>query len=248
MAGNPKTKRVWLIDAVAWSVAYPATNPLRDVHRWFARWVEDLPGLDLAGVKAEADVMAAVRSGADGVIISGSPRDAWNEDPVNLKLCEVVGECRDRGIPLLGVCYGHQLLARALGGVVGRHPEGLELGNTPVRLTAAGRVSPLLAGLPERFEVLSSHVDAVLEMPPGGELLVEGDFTRNQGFHWGNQLFGVQFHPESDPGIMQFIWNPRRETWRAKVAFNLDQAIDGLRPTPQAGGLLRNFVTQIVWP
>lgn len=234
------------MDAVDWSSAYPVDAPLRNVFQWYARWFTQMPRVHLTGIAATQDVLGAVRSGWVGVIISGSPRDAWNDDPVNAHLMDVVRHCRDHSIPLLGVCYGHQILARALGGRVARHPAGLELGNTQVALTSAGQASPLFQGFPETFDVLSSHADAVLELPAGADLLVRGDFTEVQGFRWGERLFGVQFHPETDPETLRFLWGPRREVWRARVRFDLDETLDNLRPTPLAVEILRNFVTHIV--
>jgi GMP synthase (glutamine-hydrolysing) len=239
-------KRILLINAVVWSSAYPVSNPLRNVEHWYARWLEGLPDITLTTLSASAQVLATVRAGVDAVIISGSPRDAWSDDPVNLRLAQVITTCQERAIPLLGVCYGHQLLARVLGGLVAPHPLGLELGNTPVELTAAGQHSPLFHSLPRRFDVLSSHADAVLVLPPECELLAQGDFTVNQAFHWRNLLFGLQFHPETDPEVLRFIWAARRNTWRHKLSFDLDQRLDSLRPTPLAGTLLRNFALRCV--
>jgi GMP synthase (glutamine-hydrolysing) len=240
------SKRVLLIDAVVWSARYPADNPLREVSHWYARWFTDLPWLHLNCLKADEDVLRAARSSVDGVIMSGSPRDAWREDPVNDKLGEVIQVCGDQKIPFLGVCYGHQLLGRVLGGRVAPHPLGLELGNTRIELTPAGQRSALYRGFPSRFEVLSSHADAVIEMPPGCELLARGEFAEVQGFHWQDLLYGVQFHPETDPEVLRFIWSARRETWRSKVAFDLDRRLDTLEPTPWAANVLRNFITQCI--
>ena len=238
-------KRVLLIDAVTWSSSYPMASPYREVDWWYARWLDDLPGVVLETQKAEADLWSLLEDQVDGVILSGSPRDAWNGDPINQKLCQLIGVCGERGLPFLGVCYGHQLLGRALGGRVGRQPGGLELGNIQVELTAAGRRSPLFAGLPPQFEVLANHADAVLELPPGCQLLARGAFCVVQGFRAKN-LYGVQFHPETDPDTLRFIWSARRETWRSKVTFDLDQVLDQLRPTPLAGSILRNFVTRVI--
>ena len=243
---SPRLKRVLLIDAVVWASNYPAVSPFRNVYHWYARWIERVPQVALRRVEAEADDLMTEITGADALIISGSPRDAWNDDPVNVRLCEAIDTCRGRGMPVLGVCYGHQLLGRALGGVVGKHPQGLELGNTEVSLTPAGRQSLLFQELPEKFSVLSSHSDAVLGMPPECELLARGSFTQNQSFHWKNQFFGVQFHPETDPDTLRFLWSVRRDIWRPLVRFDLDQALDTLQPTPDAGKILVNFVTQIV--
>jgi len=143
MSADTKTKQLLLVDAVAWSAAYPQDDPRRNVHQWYARWLTGLADVTLSRVSAEADVVQAAEAGVDGIIISGSPRDAWNDDPVNHKLCEVVRLCQERRTPLLGVCYGHQILARALGGVVDRHPAGWEVGDTTVVLTAAGQASSL---------------------------------------------------------------------------------------------------------
>ena len=242
----PRPRQVLLVDAVVWSPAYPASTPLRDVRHWFARWLDGLPGLRLARISAEDDLFGAVRENVDGVIVSGSPRDAWADDPVNERLCELVVHCRDHTVPFLGVCYGHQILGRALGGTVARHPAGLELGNTPVELTAAGLASPLFAGFPARFEVLSSHADAVLSLPANAALLVRGAVTEIQGFQCGPSLYGLQFHPETDPDTLRFLWSVRRETWRSRVSFDLDHVLDHLQPTPLAATVLRNFVTRIV--
>src|ERR1043166_7359598 len=118
----PERKQILLIDAVTWSPAYPAQDPLRDVGGWFRRHLASVPGLDLRVVNAESDLWPALQSGTStrGVIISGSPRDAWVDDPVNTRLCEFIAECRDRSVPVLGVCYGHQILGRALEGIVAR--------------------------------------------------------------------------------------------------------------------------------
>lgn len=231
---------------MAWSEAYPVNNPYRDVGRWFSRWLTNVPSFNFTAVSVESDLRCRLRQGIDGVIISGSPRDAWGDDPINDKLLGVIKDCRERNLPLLGVCYGHQLLGRALGGVVAPQPLGFELGNVELTLTTAGLNFPLFRGFPQRFDVLQSHADAVLEMPAGCELLATGGLTPIQGFHWNGLLMGVQFHPEQEPETLRFIWSARRDKWRDKVDFDLDARLDNLRPTPLAARLLQNFVNYYV--
>ena len=235
-----------MIDAVSWSDAYPPNSPFRNVTHWYARRLADLTGVSLRVVPAESGLIRTIRRHADAVIISGSPRDAWSDDPMNGKLCEVIHECADVEVPFLGVCYGHQLLGRALGGEVGPHPEGLELGTVLLELTHAGQNFPLFDGLPPKFDALLSHADAVLTLPPKCELLVTGDFTQIQAFHRDHLLMGVQFHPEMDPDTLRFIWSVRRDKWRDKVNFDLDQRLDSLQPTPFASKVLANFVTHFI--
>lgn len=235
-----------LINAVCWSEAYPPNDPLGDVLGWYQRRLAHLPRVQLHTVTPEEDVIRAIRRHADAVIISGSPRDAWADDAVNLKLCGAIHECDDLGIPFLGICYGHQLLGRALGGEMGPHPCGLELGTIPVRLTEAGKNFPLFQGVPEQFDVLLSHADAVLSLPPRCELLATGDFTKIQAFHRDGRLIGVQFHPELEPETLRYIWSPRRQVWRDKVDFDLNEHLDTMQSTPHAVRMLENFVTQLL--
>jgi len=245
-SNRPQTKkRAILIDAVAWSEAYPASSPHRDVGRWFSRWLTDVPAFELSVVGVDADHRKLLDD-VGGVIISGSPRDAWREDPVNDRLLEVIDSCRERRLPLLGVCYGHQLLGRALGAKVAPQPQGFELGNVELTLTRAGLDSPLFRGLSQRFQVLQSHGDAVQEMPAQCELLATGGLTPIQSFHYDDLLMGVQFHPEQEPESLRFIWSVRRDKWRDKVDFDLDARLDNLQPTPLAARVLQNFVNHYV--
>ncbi len=239
-------KHILLIDAVLWTEQYSAADPLRNPSAWFRPHVELSPGVQMTTLTAAPDSDSADLDGVSGVIISGSPRDAWNDDPVNGALCRTVERCRSQRVPLLGVCYGHQILGRALGGVVARHPAGWELGNVRIDLTASGRASALFADLPSRLSALQSHADAVLELPPGCELLAKGTHTEVQSFSYDNRLFGVQFHPETNPEILRYLWNPRRDKWRGKIGFDLDARLESLQPEPVAAKVIANFINHIV--
>ena len=226
-----------------WSDAYSREHPLRSVSKWFVRHFQDHPAIVVDTVHASQVSSDAVHD-AGGIILSGSPRDAWVKDPVNDRLGELICECRDRGVPFLGVCFGHQLLAHVMGGDVRRDPAGLELGTVEIELTKQGRQSPLFSGFPDHFEVLGSHQDSVLALPPGAKLLATGLHSRVQAFQCGAHLMGVQFHPEMDPDILRFIWEPRIAAWREKVGFDLQQRLATLRPLPAAANVLRNFANR----
>lgn len=239
-------KHILLIDAVLWSEQYSPADPLRNPSAWFRPHVEFASGVQMTTQPASPDCDAIDLDRVSGVIISGSPRDAWSEDPVNGALCGVVERCRSQRVPLLGVCYGHQILGRALGGVVARHPAGWELGNVRIDLTPAGRASALFADLPSHFSALQSHADAVLELPPGCELLAKGNHTEVQSFSYDNRLLGVQFHPETTPDILRYLWHPRRDKWRGKIGFDLDARLESLQPEPTAAKVIANFINHIV--
>jgi GMP synthase-like glutamine amidotransferase len=102
-------------------------------------------------------------------------------------------EAIDREVPLLGVCLGAQLIARAAGGTVGPARRA-EVGWHVVEPNAAGREDPVLGAMPARFEAFQWHYYN-FELPPGAELLAENDAAR-QAYRLGERTWGVQFHPE----------------------------------------------------
>ncbi|MEB3862057.1 MAG: glutamine-hydrolyzing GMP synthase [Desulfurococcales archaeon] len=125
--------------------------------------------------------------GVDAIILSGGPSSVWESDHDSIAL-----EAVESGKPVLGICYGHQLLAKVLGGRVGPSPRP-EFGSTRVRvLDDRG----LLRGFPREVEVWMSHNDAVLEAPPGARVLATSEGSPVAAFEYRGRVYGVQWHPE----------------------------------------------------
>jgi GMP synthase (glutamine-hydrolysing) len=194
-------------------------------------------------IRASTESLSNAAGQADGLIFSGSPRDAWADDPLTHRLISVARESANQGKPLLGVCFGHQLLARAFGGNVQRHPVGWEVGETTVNLTPAAMASPIFAGMPQELHVIESHRDAVLSLPPGGELLAGNEHTPIQAFGIGRNVFGVQFHPEMSGDLLRHLWSDRRDRVRGEVDFDLDERLDSAGRTPEAERIFENFAS-----
>lgn len=114
------------------------------------------------------------------------------------------------GTPVLGVCYGHQLMAHALGGVVDYLPGGREQGTFAVTLSEAGVRDPLLHGLPRTFAAQLSHSQSVLRPPAGAEVLAATARDANAALRYGPNAVSVQFHPEFTPAIIEAILASRR--------------------------------------
>ena len=128
----------------------------------------------------------------DAVVVTGSRASVyWDRDWIR-PLVDYVAAADDHGLPLLGVCYGHQVLASALGGRVASMGE-YEIGYRTITRTADDE---LLAGVDDEFVAFTTHSDAVTELPPGAELLAENDYGIH-AFRRG-RAWGVQFHPEYD--------------------------------------------------
>ncbi|KAB1192690.1 hypothetical protein GJR96_04235 [Haloferax sp. MBLA0076] len=131
----------------------------------------------------------------DGVVVTGSSSSVYWDDEWIQNLLTYVAEADARDIPLLGICFGHQVVADALGGTV-EDMGDFELGYSEIQRTTGDDADDLLAGIDERFTVFTSHGDAVVDLPAGAELLAENEF----GVHAFRRThaFGVQFHPEYD--------------------------------------------------
>lgn len=143
-----------------------------------------------------------VRAG-DTVLIGGSKSDAWADDEVTLKLLEFTKQLiATEGVRLIGVCYGHQMIARALGAEVGRAAEW-ELTAKNVRLTEKGR--ELFPEVEESHALQQVHRDQVFTLPPGAALLMTTKQCPIQAFYVPNKCLCLQGHPEFTTDIVRRI-------------------------------------------
>lgn len=130
----------------------------------------------------------------DGVVVTGSASSVYDDDDWIAALNEWLAEADERDLPILGVCYGHQALAVALGGRVEYMGE-YEIGYRTVEQTRTD--ADLFEGVPEVFTAFTTHSDHVVDLPPEATLLAENEYGVH-AFRRGH-AFGVQFHPEYDP-------------------------------------------------
>lgn len=128
----------------------------------------------------------------DGVVITGSQTAVYDDHDWIDRTTEWFRSVHEAGVPTLGICWGHQFIAQALGGRVVDAGE-YELGYREIERAAD---DPLFAGLPERFTSFETHSDEVAELPPGATELARNEFTI-QAFRV-DDAWGVQFHPEYD--------------------------------------------------
>jgi len=143
-------------------------------------------------------------------------------------------------VPVLGICYGHQLLAHAMGGKVGYHPGGREIGTVTIELTRAGQDDLLLGTLPDRFKAQVSHQQSVLELPANAVRLAANTFESNHAFRIGRCAWGVQFHPEFSEAIVRQYIEARYAALKNEK-LQPDLLLAATHPTPEASGLLRRF-------
>ena len=184
-----------------------------------------------------------------GVIVTGSAASVYDGDEWIRKSKDFLRRTADREIPLYGICFGHQLLAQALGGRAEKCLQGWELGTAAISLNPEGCSDPLFTGLPAYFLAQQSHGDVVTELPPGAISFAHNSHWHIQAFKLGERIWGTQFHPEFTLGIMEELVHSLTSVLppEAFPGCPTDQSVrewllSGLRDSPQARRCLWNFV------
>lgn len=220
--------KLLIVDALDLSLFGPGGRVEWSSRSCFERVFARAKGTQVEIAAADDDDLCAKAMSMDGVILGGSSASAWQDTTFNDRLLDLIAICKMSEIPFLGICYGAQLLGRALGGEVGRHPDGIELGAPAVRLTEQGRRHFLFDGAPGGcFWSVETHRDAILSLPPGCELLASTEHSIVQAFTFRDLLMGVQFHPEMSAEDLRGLWR----------AFQREGIVEAV--SPQQGEVLR---------
>lgn len=182
---------------------WPAMAQARgDFDDWLRRSLGDAAPNTVVIAVAEGETLPPPETLA-GAIITGShamvtDRADWSEN-----LAGWLRQAVPAGVPVLGICYGHQLLAQALGGEVADLEPEPEVGTVCVALTEAGREDPLFRDLPPRFPAHASHVQSAQRLPRDAVHLAHSKREPHHAFRVGPRAWGVQFHPEFDTESMR---------------------------------------------
>ena len=138
-----------------------------------------------------------------GVVISGSHAFVTAREPWSEKVAAWIPNVMTAKTPLLGICYGHQLMALALGGTVGNSPVGIEMGTIELQLTEHANDDPLFRDLDGTCMVHASHTQSALSLPPDAVVLAYNQAEPHHAYAIGQSAWGLQFHPEFDADIMR---------------------------------------------
>ncbi len=144
-----------------------------------------------------------------GVVVSGSPALLSDGEEWMRWTMEALARLHARGVPLLGICFGHQLLGQALGGQVNRNPKGREIGTFRLRRQAK---DPLLDGVRAEPIVVMTHVDSVLTCPEGATPIASTSLEGHAALRFSDTTWGVQFHPEMNAALVGCYLEERRST------------------------------------
>jgi len=135
----------------------------------------------------------------DAFIVSGSQKGVYDPDPWIADLSEFIRNCNQERRTLVGICFGHQLIAHALGGHASKSEKGWGLGLREFDITTQKSwMDPAL----KRCALHFSHQDQVTVLPTGAELLGGSEFCPNAIYCIGDQVLGIQGHPEISPSLI----------------------------------------------
>jgi GMP synthase (glutamine-hydrolysing) len=218
---------------------------VRDVVGDLDDWVIEAYGdvfADFVRIDATAEKMPNP-SGFDGIIITGSPESVRTDAEWLTALTGFVRTAANEALPMLGICFGHQLIAQALGGDVRPRQAGYRVGSVEYHLQPQGLEDGLFHQVPGSFSARTSHEEIVSALPVGAELLACETSGDTAAFRVGKTTWGVQFHPEMSDPILRAVIEAKRSLGKPYT-----QAItDPPRPGhPEVGRtILGNFLDNV---
>jgi len=175
-----------------------------------------------------------------GLIVTGSASSVTERAPWMLRVEDYLARAVEREHPVLGICFGHQLLGQALGGLVERNPRGREMGTVELRILED---DPLLERGNEPALAHATHVDSVTVLPPGARILASTELEPHAALRFGERAWGVQFHPEFDEQVMSEYISSRAELL-AQEGRDPARMLAQIARTTAGQAVLRRFVEQ----
>ena len=173
----------------------------------------------------------------DAWIITGSPRSVYDELDWMLDMEDKIRDAQFLCKPVLGICFGHQLIAKSFGGSVELNPKGWELGAYPITITERGCKSRILSGLKNYAIVYQSHGDCVTVLPKNAIELALNN-KGNQAFTIHGCMYGVQFHPE-------FTWDIIKKYVSVRSLLGVKVDDPSVPKSNQGQAILHNFIDLI---
>jgi GMP synthase-like glutamine amidotransferase len=173
--------------------------------------------------QVQKGILPSLEDSFDGYLCCGSANSVTDEEPWIKPLLAFVRKVKQTGRPLVGICFGHQLIAQALGGRVEKAKQGWGLGN---RSGTTLTTPPWMDPPQESVNLLYSHQDQVVVLPDNAEHLLKTHHCPHAAFQVGDHYLAFQGHPEFEPAYLEALMEVRRERIGAKL---VDQAKERLR-------------------
>lgn len=177
-----------------------------------------------------------------GVIITGSHAMVTEEHAWSVAIEEWIRQATQYPIGILGICYGHQLLGKALGGISGFNPNGKEIGTVTIFTHPKVKEDPLFKDVPATFNANVTHMQSVLTLPKGAVALGYNSHDKHQMVRFDQYIWGVQFHPEHDVQIIKAYIEEQREEL-IELGFSPEKLLEEVTETPYANTVIDRFIS-----
>ena len=176
-------------------------NDFKDFEHWIIDKFEN-KDKNIVIINAQENEKLPILTKNDAVILTGSHSMVTHEESWSLEVEKWLPKLIKDEVPLLAICYGHQLLAKSLGGVSGYHENGIEIGSVEINLEENAKDDEIFSKLQNSFKAHTIHSQTVIKLPKNATRLAFNNHDKNHAFRVGNCAWGVQFHPEFDENIM----------------------------------------------
>ena len=197
------------------------------------------PGYDIATYDVTAGAFPCDVKACDAYVITGSAAGVYDPLPWIGELKDFLHRA-DGQAKLVGICFGHQIMAEAFGGRVAKSEKGWGLGlhSYAVQHKAGWMDSAASAAIPV------SHQDQVIVKPPQAEVLGGSDFTPNGILSYGRGAISFQFHPEFDNDYAEVLVEMRRDILDPHLAEKAIASLQKPSDSPRVGGWIRQFLAE----
>jgi GMP synthase (glutamine-hydrolysing) len=206
---------------------------------------EQIKRLDIFADDAEHHIL----DGVDAIIIGGSGDYLISRGDIKKEvedICSLAHAARERGIPILGICFGAQILSIAFGGSVHLDEEKAETGTFTISKTNHAEACPIFGDLPSEFAAQLGHKDHIGDIPKGAVHLASSERSHHQAYTFpGEPIFAVTFHPELDEAAMVDRMNYYATEYIGDQA-SFDAIQKTLKPSHEATSILHKFLEKIV--
>jgi GMP synthase (glutamine-hydrolysing) len=191
--------------------------------------------------KVAQGVFPASVDECDVWFMTGSPMSVYDDVPWVKKLAAFTQEIHARKKMLVAICFGHQMVAHALGGKVSRSPKGWGVG---VRTFEIEEQRRWMSPSDKKISLIFSHQDQVDELPPGAERLATSEFCPNQMSQIGEHIITLQGHPEFSPQFAKDRLSSRREKMPGPTYETAMQSFERDNDYKKMISWIRNFITE----
>ncbi len=210
----------------------------------FEQWTADGMGLGATEweyVTTQEGELPASPDQYAGCVITGSHEMVTDGDAWIHETGKWVVNAVKAGLPVLGICFGHQLMAHCFGGEAGDHPKGLEVGTVPIIMNEHAAEDPLFSQFPPIFSAHATHAQTALKVPCDATILASSGHDAHHAVRFAEGAWGVQFHPEFDADAISYYVEMLSDKLTMQRR-NVPAIQQGVEDTPISAGLLPAFV------